>query len=147
MFEPLEYDFNRFRYVGDQNEDFWDDLRINPRLKICFLGHWIDSRKFESDQSAFGQFWIESDIFESYQCFSLTCLNRFIKMWIDSALVVNMKFVGMDVTFKCLWFDFIIISRTWVMIKLLHTSHVVFFTKLYHNFFNESWNILKINRV
>jgi len=26
-----------------------------------------------------------------------------------------MKFVGMDVTFKCLWFDFIIISRTWVM--------------------------------
>jgi len=34
----LENDFYRFGDVGDQNRDFWDDLGMNPKLKICFPG-------------------------------------------------------------------------------------------------------------
>jgi len=30
------------------------------------------------------------------------------------------------------------------MVKLLHIGHVAFFMKLYHDFFYEPWNILKI---
>ena len=95
----LKNDIYRFGYVGDQNRDFWDDLGMNPYLKMCFPCHWVDPERFELYQSTSGQIWIDLDSFESSH-FSLWLVwidsNR---MWINSASIVNIKVLDMDVIF------------------------------------------------